>query len=146
MPHYRLAVSSCVSLSIFLSRKSQLSLVPTDKLITTPQPCMTNVTHLRPGPEIRATFHLPPPSASLDQVRQQCAAKCLQVQEGKSLCVRQIEREREGGWREGGGRERFLEPRGQLNLNLTPSCLPLCYQWPVVTHKDKSFFSHSASL
>lgn len=48
-----------VCLSVCLSWKLQLSLLPTDKLITIAQPSMTNVTHLRPGNET------PPPSISL---------------------------------------------------------------------------------
>lgn len=48
----------------------------------------------RPGPEIRATS---PPPASLDQMRQQRAAKCSQVQERKALHDREWKKNVEKG-------------------------------------------------
>ncbi|MED6248912.1 hypothetical protein ATANTOWER_006867 [Ataeniobius toweri] len=79
-------------------------------------------------PEIRA---ISPPPPSLDQMRQQRAAKCSQVQERQGLYLRKRERERK--------RKRKERKKRWMFRREKEACSSI--RWTVVIHKDISFFA-----
>ncbi|MEQ2311019.1 hypothetical protein AMECASPLE_015362 [Ameca splendens] len=74
-------------------------------------------------PEIRA---ISPPPPSLDQMRQQRAAKCSQVQERQGLYLREREEEK--------GKE-----KRRMFCREKEACSSI--RWTVVIHKDISFIA-----